>query len=65
MRPASCPPRVYRPLGFADIEDRRPRADYEEDGALVIILGASEPDFDTPDTVKQAAWKAIQRGDTK
>nr|WP_287175903.1 hypothetical protein [Mesorhizobium sp.] len=37
----------------------------KSDGAPVIILGASEPDFDTPDTVKQAAWKAIQRGDTK
>lgn len=37
----------------------------KRDGAPVIILGAGEPDFDTPDTVKRAAWKAIQRGDTK
>jgi len=31
----------------------------------VIILGAGEPDFETPDHVKQAAWDAMQRGDTK
>lgn len=37
----------------------------KRDGAPVIVLGAGEPDFDTPDTVKQAAWDAIQRGDTK
>ena len=37
----------------------------KRDGAPVIILGAGEPDFDTPDTVKQAACGAIQRGDTK
>ena len=34
-------------------------------GRDVIGLGAGEPDFDTPDNVKQAAIKAIQAGDTK
>ena len=34
-------------------------------GENVIILGAGEPDFDTPDNIKQAAWRAIQRGETK
>ncbi|MEO3997929.1 pyridoxal phosphate-dependent aminotransferase [Mesorhizobium sp. CAU 1732] len=34
-------------------------------GRPVIVLGAGEPDFDTPDNVKQAAWRAIQAGDTK
>lgn len=34
-------------------------------GEDVIVLGAGEPDFDTPDNVKQAAWRAIQRGETK
>jgi aspartate aminotransferase len=34
-------------------------------GRDVIGLGAGEPDFDTPDNVKQAAIKAIQSGDTK
>jgi aspartate aminotransferase len=31
----------------------------------VIGLGAGEPDFDTPDNIKQAAIEAIQRGETK
>ena len=34
-------------------------------GFDVIGLGAGEPDFDTPDNVKQAAIEAIQRGETK
>jgi aspartate aminotransferase len=34
-------------------------------GRNVIGLGAGEPDFDTPDNIKQAAIKAIERGETK
>lgn len=34
-------------------------------GRDVIGLGAGEPDFDTPDNIKDAAIKAIQDGDTK
>jgi aspartate aminotransferase len=34
-------------------------------GRDVIGLGAGEPDFDTPDHVKQAAAAAIARGETK
>ena len=34
-------------------------------GKDVIGLGAGEPDFDTPDHIKQAAIKAIENGDTK
>ena len=34
-------------------------------GRNVIGLGAGEPDFDTPDNIKQAAIKAIQDGKTK
>ncbi len=34
-------------------------------GEKVIGLGAGEPDFDTPDNIKQAAIKAIQDGKTK
>ena len=34
-------------------------------GRDVISLSAGEPDFDTPDNVKQAAIRAIQDGDTK
>tara|TARA_B100000900_G_C20573714_1_gene714425 strand:+ start:28 stop:1227 length:1200 start_codon:yes stop_codon:yes gene_type:complete len=34
-------------------------------GKDVIGLGAGEPDFDTPDNIKDAAIKAIKGGDTK
>ncbi|PZO82159.1 MAG: aspartate transaminase [Mesorhizobium amorphae] len=34
-------------------------------GRDVISLSAGEPDFDTPDNIKQAAIDAIRRGDTK
>ncbi|HEV7320399.1 MAG TPA: pyridoxal phosphate-dependent aminotransferase [Ensifer sp.] len=37
----------------------------KREGKPVIILGAGEPDFDTPDYVKDAACEAIKRGDTK
>lgn len=35
------------------------------EGKPVISLSAGEPDFDTPDHIKQAAITAIQSGDTK
>jgi aspartate aminotransferase len=34
-------------------------------GKDIISLGAGEPDFDTPNNIKQAAIKAINEGDTK
>src|ERR1700754_1715197 len=34
-------------------------------GRNVIGLGAGEPDFDTPENIKQAAIKAIEQGKTK
>src|SRR5579871_2893319 len=34
-------------------------------GRDVIGLGAGEPDFDTPENIKEAAIAAIRRGDTK
>jgi aspartate aminotransferase len=37
----------------------------KEKGVDVISLGAGEPDFDTPDNVKEAAIRAINSGDTK
>ncbi|WP_274426621.1 pyridoxal phosphate-dependent aminotransferase [Chelativorans sp. YIM 93263] len=39
--------------------------DLKAQGRDVIGLGAGEPDFDTPDNVKQAAIDAINRGETK
>lgn len=35
------------------------------DGLDVVSLGAGEPDFDTPDVIKQAAIQAIESGFTK
>src|SRR5690606_360216 len=40
-------------------------AELKAAGHDVIGLGAGEPDFDTPDNVKQAAIDAINRGETK
>ncbi len=37
----------------------------KREGVPVIILGAGEPDFDTPDHIKQAAKAAIDAGETK
>src|SRR5215470_7004804 len=34
-------------------------------GRDVIGLGAGEPDFDTPENIKEAAIAAIKRGETK
>lgn len=39
--------------------------DLKAAGMDVIGLGAGEPDFDTPDNIKQAAIDAINRGETK
>lgn len=40
-------------------------ADLRRAGRDVIGLGAGEPDFDTPEHIKQAAWEAMQAGQTK
>ncbi len=37
----------------------------KQQGVDVISLGAGEPDFDTPDYIKEAAVKAISTGQTK
>ncbi|MCP3379884.1 MULTISPECIES: pyridoxal phosphate-dependent aminotransferase [unclassified Bradyrhizobium] len=40
-------------------------AEMKRQGRDVIILGAGEPDFDTPDTIKEAAERAMRAGATK
>jgi aspartate aminotransferase len=40
-------------------------AELKTAGKDVIGLGAGEPDFDTPDHIKEAAIEAIRKGDTK
>ena len=37
----------------------------KREGRDIIGLGAGEPDFDTPDNIKEAAIAAIRRGETK
>src|ERR1700723_3871480 len=39
--------------------------DLKAAGRDVIGLGAGEPDFDTPENIKEAAIAAIRRGETK
>ena len=40
-------------------------AELRAQGRDIIGLGAGEPDFDTPDNIKEAAKAAIDRGETK
>ena len=40
-------------------------AERRRQGRPVIVLGAGEPDFDTPDHIKEAAIRAIRAGQTK
>ncbi len=40
-------------------------AELKAQGRDVIGLGSGEPDFDTPDFIKEAAYKAIEGGQTK
>ena len=37
----------------------------KQQGKDIISLSAGEPDFDTPDNIKEAAIQAIKIGDTK
>lgn len=39
--------------------------DLKNSGRDIISLSVGEPDFDTPDNIKQAAIEAIRRGETK
>jgi aspartate aminotransferase len=40
-------------------------AEMKRQGQDIIILGAGEPDFDTPDSIKDAAERAMRAGATK
>ena len=40
-------------------------AEMKADGISIIALAAGEPDFDTPDFVKEASYAAIAAGETK
>ncbi len=54
------------PIGVSEILTIGARAaEMKRQGAPVIILGAGEPDFDTPEHIKTAAAAAMQAGETK
>ena len=60
------PARRIKDLGVSEILQITARASaLKRAGRPVIILGAGEPDFDTPDHIKEAAIAAIRRGETK
>jgi len=56
---------LFRVKPSATIAVSQKARELKAQGRDVISLGAGEPDFDTPDNVKQAAIAAIQRGETK
>ena len=56
---------VNRIQPSATIAASQKARDLKAQGRDVIGLGAGEPDFDTPDNIKEAAIDAINRGETK
>lgn len=53
-------------IGVSEILQRSAAAGaLKRAGRDMIILGAGEPDFDTPDHIKEAACRAIADGQTK
>ncbi|MHA1546708.1 MAG: pyridoxal phosphate-dependent aminotransferase [Alphaproteobacteria bacterium] len=56
---------VSRIQPSATIAASQKARDLKAQGRDIIGLGAGEPDFDTPDNIKQAAIDAINRGETK
>lgn len=53
----------FQPSGISEIFSLCTRL--KEEGRDIVDLSIGEPDFDTPDHVKEAAIKAIRDGDTK
>ncbi|WP_019655445.1 pyridoxal phosphate-dependent aminotransferase [Variovorax atrisoli] len=60
------PARRVRAIGVSEILRITDHANaLKRAGRPVIVLGAGEPDFDTPQNVRDAAVQAIGRGDTR
>ena len=60
-QPAFRPARRLASIGVSEILKIGARAaQRRREGRPVIVLGAGEPDFDTPDNVKEAAIAAIR-----
>ncbi len=58
-------PRLNNVSPSATLAMTRRAAELKAEGRNVIGLAAGEPDFDTPDFIKEAAIEAIRRGETK
>lgn len=57
--------RIKEVLGSTTLAITARAKELQSKGIDVVNFGAGEPDFDTPDTIKQAGIKAIQGGFTK
>jgi len=53
----------FKPSGISEIYSRAVRL--KEQGREIIDLSVGEPDFETPEHVRQAANRAIERGETR
>jgi len=56
---------VQRMLGSSTFKAAQAAADLRDEGYKVIDLTVGEPDFDTPEFIKQYAWEGLQKGITK
>jgi len=57
--------RIKDMLGSTTLAITARAKELQAQGHDVVNFAAGEPDFDTPDFIKQAAIKAIEKGDTK
>ena len=57
--------RVQRVSLSADAAEKQHPNDLKKAGVDILNLTTGEPDFDTPDHVKQVAYEAIARGETQ
>ncbi len=69
MTPASAPLRRAQRIAAIEVSEilriGALAAQRRQQGRPVIILGAGEPDFDTPDHIREAAIRAIRAGQTQ
>ena len=64
-RPFPVSDRVARMHSSSTLKAAQIAADLREEGHDVIDLTVGEPDFDTPEFIKQYAWEGLERGLTK
>ena len=66
MAPGFRPAQRIRAIGVSEILRITDHANaLKRAGRPVIVLGAGEPDFDTPENICHAAARALARGDTR